>query len=251
MDPANIDRRRGLLLGVSEASLTVRSMVIAGVFGKLEQRILSTTLKGESTRLIKAPAQWKTESAGHFTASYDLLVISGELKVNGKKVTPLTYLRIESTNLITEFSSLGRVTALLCADGPLKFDAAVSDASGDVIIGNTYFDDLGSRSLFSYRLSPVDSPRQFWLQHWGVNDDWQIIEWQSRTTAEESFVLRGSINVGVLVDGKEWRNTYNSGGYYSLPPNVPKQSLEIRGKEPCLTIYICPVNSKINTIATN
>lgn len=38
MDPANVDRRRGLLVGISDASLTVRSMVIAGVTGKIEQK---------------------------------------------------------------------------------------------------------------------------------------------------------------------------------------------------------------------
>ena len=247
MDPANIDRRRGLLVGISDASLKVRSMVIAGVTGKVEQKILSTTLQGESTRLIKAPARWRTESRGHFTASFDLLVISGELQVNGKIVKPYTFSRVDKDSLISEFVCVTPITALLCAEGPLKFVSEFRDTAKEVFIGNTFIDDNdpNSNTLSSYCLSPVNLPRQYWIQQWGSDTDIHISEWQSRTTSEECFVLRGCIDMGTSVNGNEQRFIYDVGGYYSLPPKVSKQSLEIRSKGPTLTVHICPANSQL------
>ena len=252
MDPANVDRRRGLLVGISDASLKVRSMVIAGVTGKIEQKILSTTLQGESTRLIKAPAQWRTESRGHFTASFDLFVISGELQINGINVKPYTLLRVDRDSLIFEFSCVTPITALLCAEGPLKFELGDLGTDKELIIGNTFVDDNDPKSntLSSYCLSKVNSPRQFWIQRWGSDTDIQISEWQSRTTSEECFVLRGCIDMGTSVNGNEQRFIYDVGGYYSLPPKVSKQSSEIRSKGPTLTVHICPANSQLIESAT-
>ena len=252
MDPANVDRRRGLLVGISDASLKVRSMVIAGVTGQIEQKILSTTLQGESTRLIKAPAQWRTESRGHFTASFDLFVISGELQINGINVKPYTLLRVDRDSLIFEFSCVTPITALLCAEGPLKFELGDLGTDKELIIGNTFVDDNDPKSntLSSYCLSKVNSPRQFWIQRWGSDTDIQISEWQNRTTSEECFVLRGAIDVGTSVNGNEQRFIYDVGGYYSLPPKVSKQSSEIRSKGPTLTVHICPANSQLIESAT-
>ena len=252
MDPANVDRRRGLLVGISDASLKVRSMVIAGVTGKIEQKILSTTLQGESTRLIKAPAQWRTESHGHFTASFDLFVISGELQINGINVKPYTLLRVDRDSLIFEFSCVTPITALLCAEGPLKFVSGDFGIDKELIIGNTFVDDNDPKSntLSSYCLSKVNSPRQFWIQRWGSDTDIHASDWQSRTTSEECFVLRGAIDVGTSVNGNEQRFIYDVGGYYSLPPKVSKQSSEIRSKGPTLTVHICPANSQLIESAT-
>jgi hypothetical protein len=252
MDPANVDRRRGLLVGISDASLKVRSMVIAGVTGKIDQKILSTTLQGESTRLIKAPAQWRTESRGHFTASFDLLVISGELQINGINVKPYTLLRVDRDSLVFEFSCVTPVTALLCAEGPLKFELGDPETDKKIIIGNTFVDDNDPKSntLSSYCLSKVNSPRQFWIQRWGSDTDIHVSDWQSRTTSEECFVLRGAIDVGTSVNGNEQRFIYDVGGYYSIPPKVSKQSSEIRSKGPTLTVHICPVNSQLIESAT-
>jgi hypothetical protein len=252
MDPANVDRRRGLLVGISDASLKVRSMVIAGVTGKIDQKILSTTLQGESTRLIKAPAQWRTESRGHFTASFDLLVISGELQINGINVKPNTLLRVDRDSLVFEFSCVTPITALLCAEGPLKFELGDPETDKKIIIGNTFVDDNDPKSntLSSYCLSKVNSPRQFWIQRWGSDTDIHVSDWQSRTTSEECFVLRGAIDVGTSVNGNEQRFIYDVGGYYSLPPKVSKQSSEIRSKGPTLTVHICPVNSQLIESAT-
>ena len=252
MDPANVDRRRGLLVGISDASLKVRSMVIAGVTGKIEQKILSTTLQGESTRLIKAPAQWRTESRGHFTASFDLFVISGELQINGINVKPYTLLRVDRDSLIFEFSCVTPITALLCAEGPLKFVSGDIEIDKELIVGNTFVDDNDPKSntLSSYCLSKANSPRQFWIQRWGSDTDIHVSDWQSRTTSEECFVLRGAIDVGTSVNGNEQRFIYDVGGYYSLPPKVSKQSSEIRSKGPTLTVHICPVNSQLIESAT-
>lgn len=252
MDPANVDRRRGLLIGISDASLKVRSMVIAGVTGKIEQKILSTTLQGESTRLIKAPAQWRTELRGHFTASFDLFITSGELQINGINVKPYTLLRVDRDSLIVEFSCVTPITALLCAEGPLKFVSGDFELDKELIIGNTFVDDNDPKSntLSSYCLSKINSPRQFWIQRWGSDTDIHISDWQSRTTSEECFVLRGAIDVGTSVNGHVQRFIYDVGGYYSLPPKVSKQSLEIRSKGPTLTVHICPVNSQLIESAT-
>jgi hypothetical protein len=227
-------------------------MVIAGVTGKIEQKILSTTLQGESTRLIKAPAQWRTESRGHFTASFDLLVISGELQINGINVKPYTLLRVDRDSLVFEFSCVTPLTALLCAEGPLKFELGETETDKKIIIGNTFVDDNDPKSntLSSYCLSKVNSPRQFWIQRWGSDTDIHVSDWQSRTTSEECFVLRGAIDVGTSVNGNEQRFIYDVGGYYSLPPKVSKQSSEIRSKGPTLTVHICPVNSQLIESAT-
>lgn len=248
MDPANIDRRRGLLVGISDASLTVRSMVVAGVVGKIEQRILSTTLHGESTRLIKAPKNWKTEDVGYFSAPFDLVVLTGELNVNGIKLLPMTYLRVEETSLITEFTCTTAITALLCADGPLKFNVGVPDSPIDVIIGNTYaeVDARNAEFQYSFRLSPICSPRQFWIQRWGHIEDADSDTWMSRTSSQECFVVKGSVEMSASVSGSIVRHTYSAGGYCSLPMNVINKTYETSDSGASLAIYICPRDSRID-----
>jgi hypothetical protein len=154
--------------------------------------------------------------------------------------------------LVFEFSCVTPITALLCAEGPLKFELGDPETDKKIIIGNTFVDDNDPKSntLSSYCLSKVNSPRQFWIQRWGSDTDIHVSDWQSRTTSEECFVLRGAIDVGTSVNGNEQRFIYDVGGYYSLPPKVSKQSSEIRSKGPTLTVHICPVNSQLIESAT-
>ena len=102
MDPANVDRRRGLLVGISESSLTVRSMVLAGIAGKLEQKILSTTLQGATTRIVRSQNVYASENIGHFSSSFDLIVLSGSVRVNGRIIKPISFVRVNANSLISE-----------------------------------------------------------------------------------------------------------------------------------------------------
>ena len=250
MDPAQIDRRRGLLLGVSDASLPVRNMVVPGIAGKIEQRILSTTMQGESTRLIKTSNKWATESIGHFSSSFDLIILSGSIRINEVLVKPLSFLRITQDALIRDFLIDGPATAIMCTEAPLKFLAESPESSSEVLFGHQYLEPVGTDldSMYSYSLTPKSFPRQCWIQRWGNSAIQNPDIWFRRTAHEECFILRGPITVSTTIGGDIVRFVYEAGGYYSFPPGVLNQSIETKVDSAALTIHISDANSRLEEV---
>lgn len=247
MDPSQIDRRRGLLLGISDASLPIRNMVVPGIAGKIEQRILSTNMQGESTRLVKASIRWAADSVGHFSSSFDLIILSGSIQINEVLVKPLSFVRVIHNALIRDFSIDGPTTAIMCTEAPLKFLAKSPDSSSEVLFGHQYIEPVGTDfdSTYSYSLTPKSFPRQCWIQRWGNSAIQNPDIWLRRNAHEECFILRGPITINSMVGGDIVRFVYKAGGYYCFPPNVLNQSIETKVDSAALTIHISDANSRL------
>lgn len=247
MDPAQIDRRRGLLLGISDASLPIRNMVVPGIDGKIEQRILSTTMHGESTRLVKISNKWATKSIGHFSSSFDLIILSGSIQINEVLVKPLSFLRITQDALIRDFSIDGSTTAIMCTEAPLKFLAESPESASEVLFGHKYSEPVGTDldSMYTFSLTPKSFPRQCWIQRWGNSTIQNPDILLRRTTHEECFILRGPITVSSMIGEDNVRFVYEAGGYYFLPPGVLNPSIETKVNSAALTVHISDANSRL------
>jgi len=247
MDPANIDRRRGLLVGISESSLIVRSMVLPGITGKLEQKILSTTLQGESTRLVKSQNTYASENAGHFSSSFDLVVLSGAIRINGRIIEPISFVRVNANSLISEFSVGANTTAIMCNEAPLKFESDQPVKSKDVIYGEQYLELRSNEpeKQFCFRLTPLSLLRQCWVQIWGGEGSINRDLWQNRNSPEECFVLRGPIEVSTNINGCISKLAYESGGYFSLPKGIVNKFVDTTTKSCAMTIHFASNNSRL------
>jgi hypothetical protein len=246
MDPANVDRRRGLLVGISESSLTVRSMVLAGIAGKLEQKILSTTLQGATTRIVRSQNTYASENIGHFSSSFDLIILSGSVRVNGRIIKPISFVRVNANSLISEFVFEANTTALMCNEGPLKFELNHPTELEDVIFGEEYVEPRDSENArqFCFRLSPVHLLRQCWVQIWGGEGSNTHNLWQNRSSPEECFVLQGPIEMSTNINGGISKHTYASGGYFSLPKGIVNKCVDTTTKHCAITIHFAANDSR-------
>jgi len=246
MDPANVDRRRGLLVGISESSLTVRSMVMPGIAGKLEQKILSTTLQGATTRIVRAQNTYASANNGHFSSAFDLVVLSGAVRLNGKTLNPISFVRVNANSLISEFSFEANTTALMCNEGPLKFELNNPIEQEDVVFGEQYAEvsDSEDARQFCFRLSPVHLLKQCWVQIWGGEDSNTHDLWQNRSSPEECFVLQGPIEMSTNINGGISKHTYASGGYFSLPMGIVNKCVDTTTKQCAITIHFAANDSR-------
>ncbi|NQV97824.1 MAG: hypothetical protein HQ486_08515 [Acidimicrobiaceae bacterium] len=252
MDPAHVDRRRGLLVGISESSLTVRNMVLPGITGKLEQKILSTTMQGASTRLVKSRDTYASEHVGHFSSSFDLVVLSGAVRINGRIIKPISFVQVKANSLISEFSVEANTTAIMCNESPLKFESDQPVKSEDVIFGEHYLESRSNEveTQFCFRLTPLSLLRQCWVQIWGGEGSINHDLWQNRNSPEECFVLRGPIEVSTNISGDISKHVYESGGYFSFPLGIVNKFVDTSTKSCAMTIHFAANNSRLDTFTT-
>ena len=135
MDPALVDRTVTHLAGIDDASLPVRPMTVPGIDGSLEARILSTDLKGSSTRLVRLRAGWGSQSAGAFSADLELFVIQGSLDVGAHELEAGDYLHIPDGRTVPRLRITADGAALLMTAAPLRYDPTFQGPPADLAPG--------------------------------------------------------------------------------------------------------------------
>ena len=126
MDPALVDRTVTHLAGVDDASLPVRPMTIAGISGPLEARILSTDMRGASTRLVRLPAGWGSEAPGAFSAEVEVFVIRGAFEAGAHVLEAGDYIHLPQGHVVPRVRAAEDGAALLMTSAPLRYDTSAA-----------------------------------------------------------------------------------------------------------------------------
>ena len=135
IDPALVDRTVTHLAGVGDASLPTRPMTIGGITGSLEARILSTDLRGSSTRLVRLRSGWGSETPGAFTATVELFVIDGALEAGAHVLEAGDYLHVQPDRIVPGLRVVNEGAALLMTSAPVRYDPSFVGRPADLTPG--------------------------------------------------------------------------------------------------------------------
>ena len=222
VDPAVIDRTIKPILGVAESSLPVRPMTIPGIEGSVPARILSTDLRGSSTRLVRLDHGWGTGLAGSFSADVEIFVIRGGLTVGGESIGDNEYVAIWQGGVVPGIRVDDAGTALLMTSGSIKYDTASGGGTADLLVGRPLSLDwepvAGQPGRF-VRPIGVGPAGAVWL---GGAHEWHQGDgpWHKHPTDEECFVVDGEMIVTDAIGSDIVTSHAMPGTYFYRPKSA-------------------------------
>lgn len=223
VDPALVDRTVTHLAGIDDASLPVRAMTIPGIAGSLEARILSTDLRGSSTRLVRLRSGWGSEASGAFTAAVELFVFRGALQVGDHTLGTGDYVHVPRDRMVGGLRVIGDGAALLMTSGPVRYDQFFAGRPADLTPG---------RASGHHWVPVPEMPGRF-MRHLGrgaVGDVWLGGAhrwdhgdggWHCHPHHEECFVIDGEITLRERSEDSDEPLTAGPGTYFFRPATVP------------------------------
>ncbi len=239
MDPALVDRTITHLAGVDDASLPVRPMTIPGITGSLEARILSTDMRGSSTRLVRLRSGWGSETPGGLTAAVELFVFKGTLQVGDCALKTGDYLHIPQNRVVGGLRATDTGAALLMSSGPVRYDQFFAGQPADLKPGRASDQDWvpvpEMPGRFMKRLGR-GAVGDVWLggaHQWDHGDG----EWHSHPHHEECFVIDGEITLRERQDDSDEPLTAGPGTYFFRPAAVPHCGPGSRCDDTALTFH--------------
>lgn len=222
MDPALVDRRANHLAGIDDASLPIRSMTIPGIDGSLEARILSTDLKGSSTRLVRLRPGWGPETRGAFSAEVELFVIGGSLAVGAHTLEAGDYVHVPKGRTITRLRVIESGAALVMTSAPVGFDRSFQGPPADLALGRASGRDwepvpeMPGRHVKRLGRGPVGDVWLAGAREWDHGDG----RWHRHPHHEECFMISGEVTLRERPDRADELLTVGSGTYFFRPAGV-------------------------------
>lgn len=222
MDPALVDRTATHLAGIDDASLPARSMTIPGIGGSLEARILSTDLRGASTRLVRLSSGWGSQTPGAFTASVELFVIQGALEVGEHVLEAGDYLHAPQNRVVGGLRVADDGAALLMTSAPVRYDTSFMGRPANLAPGRASGQDWAAVPQMPGRLmKPLGrgAAGDVWLggaHQWDHGDG----GWHSHPHHEECFVFDGEITLRERHEDPDAVVTAGPGTYFFRPAGV-------------------------------
>ena len=195
IDPALVDRTVTHLTGINDASLPVRSMTVPGIDGSLEARILSTDLRGSSTRLVRLRAGWGPETRGAFSAEVELFVIQGALEAGAHALEAGDYIHIPEGRTVPRLRITADGAALLMTSAPVAYDPTFQGRPADLAPGRASERDwvpvpeMPGRHIKSLGRGPVGDVWLSGARQWDHGD----AGWHRHRYHEECFIIAGEI----------------------------------------------------------
>ncbi len=214
-DPAVVDRRHHQLIVAADFDLPVRTMVISGLDGRLDARILSKDHSGPATRLVRVPLGWGTAQSGAFTADIELFVIEGRLTVAGHEIGQYDYFAVRAGQLIRGLRADTPAVALLMTSAPIRYDTSAGGALAQPQVARAAeetwaaVDRLPGRYVRELAQGPAGAVYISGAREW-ANDGGP---WHYHDGPEEMFVLDGSFTVLENVEGRPIEQVYLPGSY--------------------------------------
>ena len=239
VDPALVDRTVTHLAGVDDASLPVRPMTIPGISGSLEARILSTDLRGSSTRLVRLRSGWGSETPGGLTAAVELFVFQGALQVGDCALETGDYLHVPQNRVVGGLRVTEDGAALLMSSGPVRYDQFFAGRPADLEPGRASHQDWEPvpemPGRFMKRLGRGPSG-DVWL---GGAHQWDHAGggWHCHPHHEECFVIDGEITLRERPDDSGEPLTAGPGTYFFRPGGVPHCGPGSRCDDTALTFH--------------
>ena len=222
VDPALVDRTITHLAGVDDASLPVRPMTIPGISGSLEARILSTDLRGSSTRLVRLRSGWGSESPGGLTAAVELFVFRGALQVGDCALETGDYLHVPQNRVVGGLRVTDDGAALLMTSGPVRYDRFFAGQPADLKPGRASDQDwvpvpeMPGRFMKRLGQGPVGDVWLGGAHRWDHSDG----GWHCHPHHEECFVIDGEIILRERRDDPDEPLTAGPGTYFFRPAGV-------------------------------
>ena len=192
-DPALVDRTVIHLAGISDASLPIRSMTIPGIDGSLEARILSTDLRGSSTRLVRLRAGWGSEARGAFGAEVEIFVIQGALEAGPHALEAGDYVHLPKGRTIPRLRTTADGAALLMTSAPVRYDTSFQGQPAELAPGRASEQDwipvpeMPGRHVKPLGRGPVGDVWLGGAREWDHGDG----GWHRHPHHEECFVIDG------------------------------------------------------------
>ena len=219
IDPAVVDRNVTHLAGIDDASLPSRSMTIPGISGSLEARILSTDLRGSSTRLVRLESGWGSTTSGALTATVELFMIQGALAVDDHVLEAGDYLHIPQNRVIGGLRATHDGAALLMTSGPVRYHQSFPGRPADLTPARASEQDWVPVPRMPGRLmKPLGrgAVGDVWLggaHQWDHRDG----RWHSHPHHEECFVIDGEITLRERHEEPDAALTAGAGTYFFRP----------------------------------
>ena len=223
MDPALVDRTVTHLAGIDDASLPVRPMTIPGISGSLEARILSTDLRGSSTRLLRLRSGWGSDTPGGLTAAVELFVFKGAMRVGDHTLETGDYLHVPQNRVVGGLRATDDGAALLMTAGPVRYDQSFAGQPADLEPGRASDQDwvpvpeMPGRFMKRLGQGPVGDVWLGGAHRWDHGDG----GWHCHPHHEECFVIDGEITLRERQDDSDEPLTAGPGTYFFRPAAVP------------------------------
>ena len=222
IDPALVDRTVTHLAGINDASLPVRSMTVPGIDGSLEARILSTDLRGSSTRLVRLRAGWGPETRGAFSAEVELFVIQGALEADAHGLEAGDYIYIPKGRTVSRLRITADGAALLMTSAPVAYDPTFQGQPADLAPGRASERDwvpvpeMPGRHVKPLGRGPVGDVWLSGARQWDHGDG----GWHRHPHHEECFVIGGEIALRERPAVPDEMIAAGPGAYFFRPAGV-------------------------------
>ena len=222
IDPALVDRTVTHLAGIHDASLPTRPMTVPGIAGSLDARILSTDLRGSSTRLVRLRAGWGPDTPGAFTATVELFVIQGALEVGDNVLEAGDYLHIPQDRVVPGLRMADDGAVLLMTSAPVRYDPSFQGRPADIRPGRASDQDwipvphMPGRLMKRLGRGPVGDVWLDGAHEWDHGDG----GWHCHPHHEECFVIDGEIVLQEQREGSDALVTAGPGTYFFRPAGV-------------------------------
>lgn len=238
MDPAVIDRKTKPVLGISEGDQPVRSMTIPGIERAIHARILSSSLRGAATRIVRLTPGWGSRLVGAFTADVEIFVLKGGVQIGSLELTDYDYAFIPGGGVVGGFRSETGAVALLMTSAPVRYDTSTGGRRADVTVGRPgetrWEADPAHSGLFRRDLA-TSAVSEVWLGSTQLGSEPEL--WHRHAHDEETFVLEGSIRSLDLVDDEVVEISAVQGSYFYRPGESAHAAATALGEEANVTFH--------------
>lgn len=222
-DPALVDRTVTHLAGIHDASLPIRSMTVPGIDGALEARILSTDMRGSSTRLVRLRAGWGSEARGAFSAEVELFVIQGSLEAGHHSLEAGDYIHLPMGRTVPRLRVTAGGAALMMTSAPVRYDSTFQGPPAELAPGRASTRDwipvpeMPGRHIKPLGRGPVGDVWLGGAREWDQGDG----GWHHHPHHEECFVIDGEIILRERSAPTGEMITAGAGTYFFRPAGIP------------------------------
>jgi hypothetical protein len=239
VDPALIDRRTTPLLGIDESTLRERTMVIPGIEGGLDAKILSTDLRGSTTRLVRLRSGWGARIAGAFSGHFELFVIRGAVEIGSETLGTHDYVAVPELRVISGIRATADGLALLMTSAPVRYDTSTGGAPARLHIGRAAaatWEAVSHQPGRYVRTLGTGPTGDVWIggaTHWSQEGG----PWHRHLHDEECLVIDGSFRFTNLVEGAVVTDEGTPGTYSYRPAGTLHDGPGSGCDEPSLTFH--------------
>ena len=237
MDPALVDRTVTHLVLTDDAGLPTRPMTIAGIEGSVDARILSTDLRGSSTRLVRLRSGWGSGLVGAFTADVELFVVSGAVQVGDHRLEACDYCAFRQGSLAPGLRAVEDALALLMTSAPVRYDTSATGTTAEAYVGRAAerewvpIPELPGRHLKHLGPGPTGDVWIGWAEDWDHTDG----GWHRHQCHEECFVVAGELTLRERPDDEAVQA--GPGSYFFRPAGTPHAGPGSKCEDAALTFH--------------